>query len=302
MKYVLILLAAGAVAWGLTLRESSDSASSGEASSSEEAAREAPLSGEDAAPMPVGTDVPGDAPDAEAGRPRPGQAGHDAPGAPGSGAPSPPGGANSDKPPVKPLLPIGPPAEPPPLAEAPAEGKPMGAPDGRIDYREGKNRVVVYRHPRLLMEYEPQDNEAGDPIPPVEGARLVEDVRPELTLRQWELPPGDDAWEVITRLQTEDPKRRLSPVYFSGPDGAGSRRALPGGITVQFHKDWDEARIAEFCKKHGLTGRQPLPIGKGWYRFESQAGEAALRLAARIQATGEVVLAKPGWATRIVLK
>ena len=73
-------------------------------------------------------------------------------------------------------------------------------------------------------------------------------------------------------------------------------------MTVQFPADWNAERIADFAAREGLVGGVPLTLGPTWYRFPSAAGEAALRLAMRIQATGEVLLAKADWAERHALK
>ena len=87
----------------------------------------------------------------------------------------------------------------------------------------------------------------------------------------------------------------VSPVYREGTSPAGRLMALPGGVVVKFKPDWSDAQVRAWPQAKGLTVAQRLGTTDNWYLIATAPGSAALELANRLQAGGEVLAATPNW-------
>lgn len=187
--------------------------------------------------------------------------------------------------PAPPAVPTVPPMIPPQVLET------------SFEYRDGSRKTRVWRNPRVLLEFRQPQGGAGTPAspatptPPVEGAELV---RTDRFTRVWKLPEGSDAQEVADNLQVTE-TGDYSPAFHAAPSSASSMRGLPGGVIVQFPKDWDAERVDAWAKDHELGALAKMTIVPNWFTFETAPGLASLEVANRLYATGEVLVATPNW-------
>jgi hypothetical protein len=86
-----------------------------------------------------------------------------------------------------------------------------------------------------------------------------------------------------------------SPVYREGNSPAGRPMALPGGVVVKFNPAWSDAQVRAWAEAKGLTVTQHLGTSHNWYLIATAPGSAALELANRLKAGGEVLAAMPNW-------
>lgn len=197
-----------------------------------------------------------------------------------------------------------PPADPTPGSPQPAPADPEPAGPARIpklaltdafEFRDGDRKLTVWRNPRVLLEFRtPRKGDSGPPPPPkppVPGAVLV---RTNRFTRIWSLPEGSDSQALADQLQVTE-TGDYSPAFHGAASSEVGLQGLPGGVLVQFPKDWKPARIEAWAETHELEAMRKMTVEPNWYVFETQPGVASLETANRLYATGEVLVATPNW-------
>lgn len=86
-----------------------------------------------------------------------------------------------------------------------------------------------------------------------------------------------------------------SPVYREGNSPAGRLMALPGGVLLKMHIDWDADRVSKWAATKGFSIAPRANIKGNWYFISTVAGNPALDLANALQESGEVIFASPNW-------
>ncbi|MBY0370248.1 hypothetical protein K2X33_06145 [bacterium] len=116
------------------------------------------------------------------------------------------------------------------------------------------------------------------------------DFRPERGRR---VRPAVRFFDSGPRMATTFPSG-LSPVYSDSPAG-GNRRALPGGMVVQFSEKLSRQevlrRIGLESAARPLGGQEPAIA---WW-VETAPGLASVQAAQRVQSREQIVSAEPDW-------
>jgi hypothetical protein len=108
--------------------------------------------------------------------------------------------------------------------------------------------------------------------------------------------PGPTA---VKSLSISDPAGSYSPVFRDGPRAAGSVKALPGDIVVQFRADWSEKQIEEWTKDKALPIVRKLSFSPNTYLLKHRPGLDCLLKANEIRSGGEVLQSYPDWWTNL---
>lgn len=155
-----------------------------------------------------------------------------------------------------------------------------------LHYHDGGRRIGLSVEPALVADFGPSRMTALSATGVAAPLRVAGDS----TVRILRLPAGQDATAAAT-----GPQR--SPVFRQGGTPAGRLMALPGGVLVKFNPQWSRARQNEWLAAQGLPAGQPMALGGNWARVDTAPGWAALQVANRLHATGEVLSSSPNWWT-----
>lgn len=155
-----------------------------------------------------------------------------------------------------------------------------------LHYHDGGRRIALSVEPALVADFGPSRMTALSAT----GTAAAQRVAGDSSVRILRLPAGQDAAAAATGLQR-------SPVFRQGGTPAGRLMALPGGVLVKFKPQWSREQQNAWLATQGLPAGQPMALGAEWVRVDTAAGWAALQVANRLQATGEVLSSSPNWWT-----
>ena len=91
------------------------------------------------------------------------------------------------------------------------------------------------------------------------------------------------------------------PVFRS--ESSGAMMTLPGGVTVVFDAEWDDAQTSGFFAEQGISKSliSPMLLDNA-YKIETEPGFPSLDLANRLATLDGVVISSPNWTSEAVTK
>lgn len=153
---------------------------------------------------------------------------------------------------------------------------------------DGNEQRTVYLDATMIADFNPQSDVATKAA---QGASLSKGRKVGGAML-WKLD-SSTAKSSLNVSKSLVQKGAYSPVFRSSK--AGSARALPGGVIVQFASDWDETRIEQWVSDQGQSIESKATFGTNFYILATQSGMVSLETANRLYETGDVLLASPNW-------
>jgi hypothetical protein len=175
---------------------------------------------------------------------------------------------------------------------APVKTQPAGTPlTTMVTYSDGGEPRTAWVSVERIAEFQPSEAGRDALLAAAPGSEIV-DSRQELA-RVWRVTKQTDLDALAQTLNTLG--LRFSPILHDSSSPGSTMRALPGGVIVTFDPSWDRPRTDAWCERQGLTIEQPVPGSANTFLVKTPPGLEALRIANRLQETGEVRAATPNW-------
>jgi len=156
-------------------------------------------------------------------------------------------------------------------------------------YESGQKKTV-YMSTSLVAEFPAVDSKSTMVQKAFPRAEMVDNKVRGITI--WKIDAKDVA-TAITAVKNVDASTQLSPVYYD--ENTGQRRALPGGVLIEFLASVDETQAQSWIREHGYVVVSVTGYEKKYYLISTEPGQESLDMANTIRTAEVVKNASPNW-------